>query len=312
MPNMENQNDIGKIIDLVRNYFSDISKTNNQKFLSDLFIFEYELNKTKELLGLKIKLDNKIISNSIVESFSNYNKSTYFRPVDYQFNILNFLAERFNSSISLRQYIDDFVNQYKEQLKYSDIIISNTGATRCKTNIRFAVNSLRNIGLIRERNKQNQRTWSPTIFGLMVLLYILFFENRFFDYHFYKTKSRINLINDKKRQYSHSYEYDAFLIKIISELQEFSYFSQFIAVLQNCGIKISDFGIFKSLFEKYQTVLLKNLEITDKGIKEKKTLKREILYFLHHLNEKNDYMNLYSELFKIYREYLNEKNEKSS
>ncbi|MBL0081453.1 MAG: hypothetical protein IPP37_02975 [Saprospiraceae bacterium] len=60
---------------------------------------------------------------------------------------------------------------HKAELSWKDIEITSSGATRCMTNIRFALNSLRAIELIEHNDKVNKRSFQPTLLGEMIFYY---------------------------------------------------------------------------------------------------------------------------------------------
>ncbi len=143
-------------------------RTNKETRINE-FIYELEshLSSLKKQYDINLSLNADISSGYIRQSFEHH-QPTYLRDVDYQYSFLLFLACRHQPARELRQYIDDFLNLAKEQLTWADLVITETGATRAKTNIRFAVNGLRAKGLLPRPNTHGHALL-PTMYGLWSL-----------------------------------------------------------------------------------------------------------------------------------------------
>lgn len=145
---------------------SKISNTEKLKVLKNLYLFENYIHSARVKLNLP-QLDNKYYSESIIQSFTRQipqeesnNRKTfvfndYLRAIDYQYYLLGFLLLENNhikpGNLMLHQIISNFLERIKtDSLKYEDIIRTESGATRCQTNLRFAMQSLRDPGLIKE------------------------------------------------------------------------------------------------------------------------------------------------------------------
>jgi len=63
----------------------------------------------------------------------------------------------------------------KKRLKYTDIERTRTGAVRCKTNLRFAILHLRELGFINSFEK-GKRAWSLTLPGFLVAAHICLYK----------------------------------------------------------------------------------------------------------------------------------------
>ena len=71
----------------------------------------------------------------------------------------------------LHQIISNFLARIKsESLKYEDIIRTDSGATRCQTNLRFAMQSLRDAGLIKENKVEVVQTIHSCIDNSAIVL----------------------------------------------------------------------------------------------------------------------------------------------
>lgn len=137
-----------------------------------LLKFELLYEEFKQELKIKTKIDAAINSKSIINDINNGMSKKAFHPVDYSGVVLHSLALSYPSKDSVITFIDKIVDAYKESLGVQDIIITSSGATRCKTNIRFSINKLRDIGLLLDQDPEGKRTWSPSVYGLLVLIYI--------------------------------------------------------------------------------------------------------------------------------------------
>jgi hypothetical protein len=118
--------------------FKEADKKKNAEVIFNLsqFLSQYKIDNKID------HLDSEIYSENIIESLQLENPD-FFRSVDYQYNFLTFLIKNYNPTLELREYIDKFIDKFKEEFTVADIKITDTGVTRCKTNIRFAVKSLR-------------------------------------------------------------------------------------------------------------------------------------------------------------------------
>lgn len=137
----------------------------------NLAIYELEnyLYELKQKNSLNLSLNADISSKNIRASFQDPFPQAYTRA-DYEYNFLLFLAYEYKSEYEIRHYIQDFIEAFKENLTWIDLVITETRATRAFTNIRFAVDSLRKQGLLYEKSPENDGL-HPTLFGLIVLLH---------------------------------------------------------------------------------------------------------------------------------------------
>lgn len=81
--------------------------------------------------------------------------------IDYQYWVLIFLFNNLKDlntrEHSLIELIDRFIDLHKEKsLTFADVAITASGATRCKTNLRFAFSTLKEMGLIRLHEKDDK------------------------------------------------------------------------------------------------------------------------------------------------------------
>lgn len=146
-------------------------------------IYEIETELTKIKRELKLDSYNPhIYSKRIAESFGKagagiltvLGKPNAYSSVDYQYYLLIYLLRNYHELItlklSLHQIIDRFIDLHKENsLNFYDIQLTDSGATRCRTNIRFAFDGLKVMGLLKLYNReQKEKSWMLTYLGLIV------------------------------------------------------------------------------------------------------------------------------------------------
>lgn len=151
-----------------------------------IYEIEAELSKIKK----ELKLDSynpHIYSKRIAESFAKADhsilgvmgKPVAYTQIDYQYYLLIFLLQNYHELITrkltLHQIIDKFIDRHKENsLIFHDIQLTATGATRCRTNIRFAFDGLKEMGLVKLYDReQKEKSWMLTYLGLIVASSIL-------------------------------------------------------------------------------------------------------------------------------------------
>ena len=140
----------------------------NQSFLE----LEHWLLDWKKENKLNEKIDASIYSKNILRQSGSTQSDKAYQSNDYELHFLQYLTIHYHPKSSLFRIINSFVEEYRKQLSLADIIITNTGATRCKTNLRFTLTNLRERGLVLSRDKAHKRIWKPSIPGIIVLLNI--------------------------------------------------------------------------------------------------------------------------------------------
>ena len=163
---------------------SPISPKEKLDLLRLFYLVEADLAEVKTKLKLK-NLNPAIRSESVISSlaltgqeedlFGNKRASpkSHFRPNDYQYWLLVFLLLRHNDimsgSLTLYQIIDDFVSRGKDaSFGWPDIELTKSGATRCKTNLRFTFFHLKSIGLVNLYDPSHKDSWTLTFLGFFV------------------------------------------------------------------------------------------------------------------------------------------------
>jgi hypothetical protein len=145
-----------------------------------IYLLEGEIEKVK----IKHKLSSynaKIFSERIAKSFFWVERDLFdyqaaenakaITAMDYQYWLLVFLLTRYNElykkDYTLFEIIDKFVDFHKENsLTFADVTITESGATRCKTNLRFAISSLKEMGLVKLYEKEEkEKSWMLTYLG---------------------------------------------------------------------------------------------------------------------------------------------------
>lgn len=170
-----------------------VQGTDGVVFLANRAIFEIEsfLVQLRKEYEINSRLDTTIVSDSILNDFSKSDAATSFRSGDYQYSFLHHLACEFTPGADLYKLIDSFIEKFKAQFGLADIVITNTGATRCKTNIRFALNTLRDFGLVLSRDGENKRSWCPSVIGLATLLNIEYNKPDSLKWKYYREPSQL-------------------------------------------------------------------------------------------------------------------------
>jgi len=154
-----------------------VSKTINKEelyFNKSLFELEKYLSDLKVKYQVNQNLNPGISSDHILGSFNK--NSTFFRSNDYALSFLVFLSmQEKHDAEDLLLMMDQYIETIKGKLTFNDIVTTDTGATRCYTNLRFALNELRNYGLIYSsitQNKKKCRSILPTPVGYLIALMV--------------------------------------------------------------------------------------------------------------------------------------------
>lgn len=94
-------------------------------------------------------------------------------PIRLQPKLLLFLLLHHRSSFRVYDIITNFVEKIWVQLEVLDFKRTETGATRCFTNTRFAANTLREYGLLKFTRKEAYKTWVLSLPGFLVASRVL-------------------------------------------------------------------------------------------------------------------------------------------
>lgn len=149
---------------------------NKEEFYFNKSLFELE----KHLFDLKVRyhvnqnLNPNINSDHILSSFNN--GTTFFRSKEYALSFLVFLTmQDKHDAEELFDVLERYITQIKEKLTFHDITTTDTGATRCYTNLRFALKELRKYGLIYSYTTGHEkyfRSLLPTPVGYLISLMV--------------------------------------------------------------------------------------------------------------------------------------------
>jgi len=264
MPNIQQQ--IKDLIDSTNNL--------NEK-IKVLFQLSQCIGEQQEKNGLA-HLDSRIYSENIINSLSN-EVTNFFRPIDYQYNFLIFLINNYSAEKELNEYINEFIDKFKKEFTAKDIEITATGATRCKTNIRFAVKALRELGLLDKKDRYGNRSLRPSLMGLLLIYYIHNQELHNgipIEQKLYKTPNSLKVIksdkNTKLDRYKPSVLFDPNLIEGIKKLKDVGKQYNLLNYIQQKipkGTFTDDTRkSFEKLFNEYTNYILENIEYNEEGL----------------------------------------------
>jgi hypothetical protein len=233
---------------------------------SQIFEFQSYVATKLENMDLNLMINPSIISNEITESFKRSDKP--ISANEYYLSFFDYLNFKKGEKLELHELIDQFIEAHKSELTWRDIVITATGATRCKTNLRFALDQLRAIGLIKHLDENKKRTSTPSIFGELV--------------YFHWRKS-LKPNNSSKKNETKNLDHDikirdanfANLFSLINQLSKKEDEKGKMMIKEFLAFK-KDEEIKKDIEEILQDIekFIKNAEITENGIKLKKKVKK--------------------------------------
>lgn len=240
-----------------------------------IYLIEKDLADIKNKLDLPL-LNPNIRSASVENSFHDdnfyhlvYEKSEhgfietskilfrdYFKQNDFQYWLLIFLLIKNNDirseHLTLYKIIDEFIDRVKDQsFSPGDIQLTGSGATRCKTNLRFAFNDLKDLGLLYLYDKKQKNSWTLTFIGFFAAASFCFKPA---DKEYNPLGRKITKFN----QPTYYYQYNSFILDRISELSDPGYFQYIVRMLRldSLGLKELERGpeIFKSYHESVTSI----------------------------------------------------------
>lgn len=236
-----------------------------------------ELNK----YGINTRLDSGIISASILKSFSDAADKSH-KAEYYAYPFLMYLYKHFKVDIELLEYIDGFIEENKENLSWQDIVVTKTGATRCKTNIRFSLNLLRDLHLVRSRNDNGNRTLLPTVIGQLLIHYFEWINEK------NKTATRL--------EQSISFGGYSYFCGHLGRLREPDVLTEFLTrIKKKLASNPQAYTKIENYLKKFRDIILKALTITESGIKYDASIKKteEYKLLLGELNTDNIFLREY-------------------
>ncbi len=199
----------------------------------------------------------------------------------------------------LLRVMENYLDKIKNRLTFHDIVTTDTGATRCFTNLRFALNEMRNYGLIYSsiiQNKKNCRSILPTPVGYLISLIV----------------SEPNNFDVVKHLPKHGDSSNRFVAPLYTALTSIkndpvSFLNRLLEKYK--GIKPFEDLLKRILVDYYESVL-QFIELTDKGWKvdEKeleKSIKKYYLNIAKEVNVSNSLKNVITNLLKPIPPQLN-------
>jgi hypothetical protein len=223
-------------------------------------IFEVEcfLNELIEKNKINEKLNATIYSKGILNRFNSTSYDSSFKQTDYQWPFLFFILNNYSKSKSLYHFIDEFVEKHKEYFSVSDIVTTKTGATRCKTSIRFALNNLRNLGLIFDKDNEGKRSWMPSIFGLITVINYNSQNNNLFEPNI-RSPEQLTHINSPSM-------YDEKLLAFIKSEKESELFYLLIKKLEHITLSQEETNSINQIVNDYYKFIDEAFSIEKNGI----------------------------------------------
>ncbi len=256
-----------------------LNETEQLMIINSVLSLENEMTNLRKIFDLH-EIDYSLFSENILASLKNLNNFSYFRPIEYQYSFLLFLFlnSNENEKSELNILIDSYFKNVKDQLTYEDIVKTKTGAVRCKTNVRFAVLRLRELGLVNYYDDNNKRNWMPSLLGFLVCSYLCI-KNKY---------SKENKIKIVKVNINSASEFDDKLINVIDQLSISENFDHLLDSLQLNSLGLDSLGKARKLFKDYKTILIKYLEPLDRKyftIEKRKSVLKNFVYKLEFEND---------------------------
>ena len=264
--------DIEDVKQTLSDFIKESLKGNRQvndkkdKIIINKVIYEIQNHFVSELkrYDINTKLNEEIKSESILSSFTNSNVQSHL-PNYYAYPFLKYICLNFRPSTELNEYIDDFLNKNREQLSWNDLVITKTGATRCKTNIRFALNFLRELNLIRSKNNKEKRTVCPTVLGQLIIMY----------FHYLNSENKHSMRPEENISMGGLHHFHSHLRTLINP-QNFNEFLKYIKKEHNLSNEDSD--KLETYLFFFTEIILENMHISDTGLKFDRNFKKEKEY----------------------------------
>jgi len=270
---------------------------------SEIFELESYFIQKKREFNINQRIDNSIVSDNIFQNFDLIEAEHAFKAIDYQFNFLYFLAKEYKPNKDLVEIIDSFIQFYSKQLTLADLIITKSGATRCKTNIRFALNGLRDLGLILSRDRYNKRSWEPSILGLLTLINVAINKSILSSKSYYKEFLTLKFYSDRLRFLPKEYQQDPTLVNSIQMFDEPTYIHSFLSNPIFTNLTKDNKDTIGKIISEFIEFTHEGLYISDSGIQITKTFSELSKQFQNKLcdvqNRNDDLVKCLYDVFKI-------------
>lgn len=254
-----------------------LTQKGGETILANRSIYEIEsfLVELRNLYQVNKRVDTSVVSQNILKYFTSIEAAAAFRPVDYQYNFLYHLAANYQPGTDLYSLIDSFTDNFKEQFTLADIVITSTGVTRCKTNIRFALNSLRDLSLVLSYDNNKKRSWGVSIMGLVALLNIQVNMEEAVKWDGFKNPDSLRPL-DKGKQLDKLpayFTYDPFLLTSVKQFKEPEHLYVYLSRQSAIALDDEEKKLLESLTLDYINFIEDGLEIHENGVRETKQFK---------------------------------------
>jgi hypothetical protein len=267
----------------------ELKTKKGEKFLVNQSICELEhyLTDLRKSHHINERIDHEIYSEGMFTKLTRISAADAYQPVDYQYSFLYHLAEAHYKNSSLYGQINSFIEKIKQVFTLADITITSTGVTRSKTNIRFALNDLRDIGLVARVDSHQKRTHAPSIIGLMVLMNIRMNQSQFEKEKLYKSPLWLQPKKDQKLDKLPTHlAYDPLVIKSLSQFKEPGYLYSYLSMQRDWRICEEEKKLLDTIMGQYVDFVGEGLLIVSDGIKQtqkfnelSKTFQQNLLCF---------------------------------
>ncbi len=286
-----NWNNIRNIISdmelIAKNYKSNDAK-DDIEITNLIYQVEKEFFVIKKALSLP-SINSGFSSASVITSFHGTPKTknvfkephiynNYFRENDYQYWLLIFLLMKNNEirekKLSLFEIIDIFIDRIKEDsFTWRDIENTGSGATRCRTNLRFAYDDLKKVGLVYLHDKKHKNSWTLTFLGFFLAASFCLFP---------MDKNKQPLSRRIMRFYQSTYYYriNRCIWDRIHKLSNAEYFQNIVSILALDDLGLPHLINGPQIFKNYYGFIFGLDKIKDK----KKVKNKALANYLEELN----------------------------
>lgn len=138
--------------------------------LADVLRFKHSYFNTsislEEFICGKFEIDQHVLTISGLQNGSGLGSGT--PPLSLQPQLLKFLLLFHKAEYQVIDIIRLFIKKIQPNLSILDFKKTETGATRCFTNARFAANRLRDYGLLKFTKNEAYKTWVLSLPGFIV------------------------------------------------------------------------------------------------------------------------------------------------
>jgi|GEM_PF-2845718 len=303
-------NDSKIVKDIIKTFVEEHSKESTtvhsksgEQFLANKAIFELEsyLVRLRNDYKINARIDTSIFSQNILAHFSSVDAGNAFSSIHYEYNFLHHLAASYAPKKDLHTLIDEFITKFKEQFTLADIVLTATGATRCKTNIRFALNNLRDFGFVISKDKNDKRSWSPSVIGLVALLNIELCKPESEKWNYYREPQRLYSLGNNKYLNPNAVG-DPLLLHSISYFKQPDFLYCYLTWKREIALDESEKVLLENILDQYVEFRHEGLALSKNGVKQTdkfKELSKEFQLKLFNIQDNNP--ELLEKLFKHFK-----------